>query len=325
MLVDAGRRAAPTTAAAEVRVETVLGTKYVAPDRRRATGSDLLEDGDTITDTHRDAGRAVRPPGHRHPAVRRERRRGRSTTCSTASPRSPRASGCEVEQIIDGLNQVTGAITEREDEARRLLDSAADPHRHPGRPRRGAGRRHRQPQRGRLAAWQSRRADLVDLLVQTAEAAGQTADLVGRQPGRSSTPSSTRSTRRWRRSASHQRRPRRRRQPTSASPSRASPPSATGPEEPARSSGATSSPSSSAPPGPTASSAPACRSTGCSTSPSAPTRCRSEPQRPRRLRGARRHLPRHGQRLLPGAEWRRRPHRGRAGDAGLALAPGTTA
>ncbi len=120
LAVDEGVELSGDTAAA-VQVETVLGTKFV----RLTTGDDWedpLEDGDTITDTTT----PVELLDLQNTGTRLFDESDGAALNDLMDSVSEITEGkrVEVQQIIDGLGDLTQVVTDRETEARRLLDSA---------------------------------------------------------------------------------------------------------------------------------------------------------------------------------------------------------
>lgn len=120
LAVDEGVELAGDTAAA-VQVETVLGTKFV----RLTTGDDWenpLEDGDTITDTTT----PVELLDLQNTGTRLFDESDGAALNELMDSVSEITDGkqVEVQQIIDGLGDLTEVVSDRETEARRLLDSA---------------------------------------------------------------------------------------------------------------------------------------------------------------------------------------------------------
>ena len=107
--------------AAAVQVETVLGTKFV----RLSTGDDWdhpLEDGDTITDTTT----PVELLDLQNTGTRLFDESDGAALNDLMDSVSEITDGkrVQVQQIIDGLGDLTRVVSDRETEARRLLDSA---------------------------------------------------------------------------------------------------------------------------------------------------------------------------------------------------------
>lgn len=107
--------------AAAVQVETVLGTKFV----RLSTGDDWdhpLEDGDTITDTTT----PVELLDLQNTGTRLFDESDGAALDDLMDSVSEITDGkrVQVQQIIDGLGDLTRVVSDRETEARRLLDSA---------------------------------------------------------------------------------------------------------------------------------------------------------------------------------------------------------
>lgn len=120
LAVDQGVELTGDTAAA-VQVETVLGTKFV----RLTTGDDWanpLEDGDTITDTTT----PVELLDLQNTGTRLFDESDGAALNELMDSVSQITDGkrVEVQQIIDGLGDLTQVVSDRETEARRLLDSA---------------------------------------------------------------------------------------------------------------------------------------------------------------------------------------------------------
>jgi phospholipid/cholesterol/gamma-HCH transport system substrate-binding protein len=174
MSIDDGVELSGDTSAA-IQVETVLGTKYV----RLTTGGDWahpLEDGDTITDTTT----PVELLDVQNTGTRLFDESDGAAFNDLMASLSDVTEGkrVEVQEIIDGLGDLTQVISSREQQARRLLDSA-------------------QTLTGTLADRDDelasaiddlnvvvgdlaeRRTALVDLLESTSAAARQIADVVG--------------------------------------------------------------------------------------------------------------------------------------------------
>lgn len=120
LAVDHGVELSGDTAAA-VQVETVLGTKFV----RLSTGDDWdhpLEDGDTITDTTT----PVELLDLQNTGTRLFDESDGAALNDLMDSVSEITDGkrVQVQQIIDGLGDLTRVVSDRETEARRLLDSA---------------------------------------------------------------------------------------------------------------------------------------------------------------------------------------------------------
>jgi len=174
LAVDEGVELSGDTAAA-VQVETVLGTKFV----RLTTGDDWedpLEDGDTITDTTT----PVELLDLQNTGTRLFDESDGAALDDLMDSVSEITEGkrVEVQQIIDGLGDLTQVVADRETEARRLLDSAeiltgtlADRDEELG-----SAIDSLNVVVGTLA---ERRVALVDLLDSTSGAARELADLVG--------------------------------------------------------------------------------------------------------------------------------------------------